>query len=67
MSDFTLLNKLKHLRGLDTSELALMAGIVARSDNPTAEALILKMNDTINELRGEILRLTPVPNMRRMR
>lgn len=67
MSDFALLDKLKHLRGLDTSELALMAGIVARSDNPTAEALIMKMNDTINELRAEVRRLKPQPNMRRMR
>lgn len=67
MSDFALLEKLKHLRGMDTSELALMAGIVARSDNPTAEALILKMNDTINELRAEVRRLKPQPNMRRMR
>lgn len=67
MSDYALLEKLKHLRGLDTSELALMAGIVARSDSPTAEALILKMNDTINELRAEVRRLKPQPNMRRMR
>lgn len=67
MNDFALLDKLKNLRGLDTSELALMAGIVARSDNPTAEALIMMLNEQINDLHTEIRRLKPVPNMRKMK
>lgn len=67
MNDFALLDKLKHLRGMDTSELAMMAGIVARSDDPTAEALIMKLNETIVELRAEVRRLKPEPKMRRMR
>ncbi len=67
MSDFALLDKLKHLRGLDTAELSMMAGIVARSETPTAEALIMKMNETIIELRAEVRSLKPAPNMRRMK
>lgn len=66
MSDYALLEKLKHLRGLDTRELADMAGIVARSDSPTAEALILMLNEKLNDLRDEVRQLKPVPNMRRM-
>lgn len=66
-SDLALLDKLKHLRGCDTRELAMMAGMVVRSDEPTVEALIMMMNNTILELRHEILRLKPMPNMRRMK
>ncbi|HCJ7402763.1 TPA: hypothetical protein NVL79_005960 [Pseudomonas aeruginosa] len=67
MNDFALLDKLKHLRGLDTAELAMMAGIVARSETPTAEALIMRLSETINELRAEVRSLKPIPNMKRMR
>lgn len=67
MNDFALLDKLKHLRGLDTAELEMMAGIVSRSETPTAEALIMKLSETINELRAEVRSLKPVPNMKRMR
>ncbi|EOD8990251.1 hypothetical protein ACJ5XE_005757 [Pseudomonas aeruginosa] len=67
MNDFALLDKLKHLRGFDTAELAMMAGIVSRSETPTAEALIMKLSETINELRAEVRSLKPVPNMKRMR
>lgn len=66
MNDLSLLDKLSNMRGTDTRELAMLAEIVIRSDSPTAEALILMLNEKINELHAEVRRLKPVPNMRRM-
>jgi hypothetical protein len=66
MSDLALLDKLAHARGPDSYELAELARIVLRGENPSAEAMIMAMHEQIIALRTEVRSLRPEPVMRRM-